>query len=273
MPPRQPCAAPRSSKERDIQDSTSEHGRPLTGRKVLVTGADVGIGQGIATAVAAAGATVAVHHPPGGPGADETLALLQRAGHTAVPVEGDLADPSTCHAVVDRAAAGLGGLDALVNNAGITRTAPFAEVDPEFFTSLLATNFGGQYFCAQRAATHFAEGGHGCIVNLSSVHASRGFPGSTVYAAAKGAIEAWTRGVAMELAPSVRVNAVAPGLVETARVRSSPTYSRERAAAHNPLGRVGFPDDIAEVVIFLLSDASRYITGQVLHVDGGFTAH
>jgi 3-oxoacyl-[acyl-carrier protein] reductase len=238
-----------------------------------VTGADVGIGQGIALAVAGAGADVAVHYPPGGPGADETMALLEHAGHTAVPIDGDLADPATCQAVVDEAAERLGGLDALVNNAGVTRTAPFADVDVEFLSALLAINFGGQFFCAQRAATYFADGGGGSIVNLSSIHASRGYPGSTVYAAAKGAVEAWTRSVAMELAPSIRVNAVAPGLVETPRVLGGSNYSRERVAARNPMGRVGFPADVADVVIFLLSDTSRYMTGQVLHVDGGSTAH
>lgn len=254
--------------------STRERERPLSGRSVLVTGADLGIGQGIALAVAAAGADVAVHYPPVGPGADETVAMLEHAGHTAVPVEGDLADPATCHAVVDQAAERLGGLDALVNNAGVTRTAPFADVDAEFFSTLLAINLGGQFFCAQRAATYFAEGSGGSIVNLSSVHATHGYKGSTVYAAAKGAIEAWTRTLAMELAPSIRVNAVAPGLVETPRVvRDFPNYSRERMGARNPMGRVGFPADVADVVIFLLSDTSRYMTGQVLHVDGGSTAH
>lgn len=238
-----------------------------------MTGADVGIGQGIALAVAAAGASVAVHYPPFGPGAAETVAMLESAGHPGVAIEGDLAGPDTCHAVVDEAAERLGGLDALVNNAGVTGTCPFADVDAEFFTKLLTINFGGQFFCAQRAATHFPEGSGGSIVNVSSVHASRGFPNYTVYAAAKGAVEAWTRTLAMELAPSIRVNAVAPGLVETPRVMSSiPDYSRERVGARNPMGRPGLPADVADVVIFLLSDPSRYLTGQVLHVDGGSTA-
>jgi NAD(P)-dependent dehydrogenase (short-subunit alcohol dehydrogenase family) len=256
----------------DIRDSTSERERPLSGRRVLVTGADRGIGLAIALSVAAAGAAVAVHYPPVGPGADETVAMLDRAGYAAVPVEGDLADPNACHAVVDEAAERLGGLDALVNNAGVTRTAPFADVDPEFLSTLLAINFGGQFFCAQRAVTYFTEAA-GCIVNLSSWHATHGYKDSTVYAAAKGAVEAWTRSLAIELAPSVRVNAVAPGMVETARVvQEFPNYSRERMGARNPMGRVGFPGDVADVVIFLLSDASRYMTGEVLHVDGGSSA-
>ena len=257
-----------------MRNSTDEQERPLSGRSVLVTGADRGIGQGIALALAAAGATVAVHHPPVGPGVDETMAMFEQAGHVAVPVEGDLAHPATCHAVVDEAAERLGGLDGLVNNAGVTRTAPFADVDTELFTTLLAINFGGQFFCAQRAATYPADGGHGSIVNLSSIHATRGFRGFTAYAAAKGAVEAWTRTLSIELAPSIRVNAVAPGLVETPRVvQDLPGYSRERVGKHNPMARVGFPADVADVVLFLLSDMSRYMTGQVLHVDGGSSAH
>jgi len=251
----------------------SERTRSLGDRRILVTGADVEIGQGIALALAAAGAEVAIHHPPLGPGPDETLAMLKDAGHSAVAIEGDLADPATCHAVVDQAAEQLGGLDGLVNNAGVTRTTAFAAVDPGFFSSLLAINFGGQFFCAQQAVAHFGDDG-GSIVNLSSIHGSHGFPTYSVYAAAKGAVEAWTRSIAMELAPSIRVNAIAPGMVETPRViAQTPNYSRERAGAHNPMRRVGFPADIAAVVIFLLSDASRYMTGQILHVDGGSTAH
>lgn len=256
-----------------MSGSTSARGGSLKGHRVLVTGADVGIGQGIAVAVASAGADVAVHYPPVGPGADETVTMIEHGGHTAVTVMGDLADPTTCHAVVDEAAERLGGLDALVNNAGVTRTAPFADVDAEFFSTLLAINFGGQFFCAQKAAAYFAEGGGGSIVNLSSVHATHGHRGSTVYAAAKGAVEAWTRTLAMELAPSIRVNAIAPGLVETPRVvRDLPDDTLARVGVHNPMGRVGLPADIADVAVFLLSDSSRYMTGQVLHVDGGSTA-
>ena len=239
-----------------------------------MTGADVGIGQGIALAVAGAGADVAVHYPPVGPGADETMALLEHAGHTAVPIDGDLADPATCRAVVDEAAERLGGLDALVNNAGVTRTAPFADVDVEFFSTLLAINFGGQFFCAQRAATYFAEGGGGSIVNLSSMHASRGLPGLDRLRSRQRR----SRGLDTErgdgtgtLDPGER-RCSGPGGDATGAGRF-PNYSRERVAARNPMGRVGFPADVADVVIFLLSDTSRYMTGQVLHVDGGSTAH
>lgn len=205
---------------------------------------------------------------------DETVKMIERAGRSAVAVKGDFSDPSTCHAVVDEAAERMGGLDGLVNNAGVTTTAPFADVDLELFSTMLAINFGGQFFCAQQAATHFAVHGAGSIVNLSSVHATRGHPGgSTVYAAAKGAVEAWTRTLAMELAPSIRVNAIAPGLVDTPRtIGEIPDDVWERIGRHNPMGRIGLPDDIADVAVFLLSDSSRYMTGQILHVDGGSTA-
>lgn len=256
-----------------MHDSTGEHDQPLRGGCILVTGADVGIGQAVAAAAAAAGADVAVHHPPSGPGPAETIALVERAGQTAVPIEGDLGDPATCRAVVDQAVDRLGRLDGLVNNAGITRTVPFTEVDPELFSTLLSINFGGQFFCAQRAATHLADRG-GSIVNISSIHASRGYQHSTVYAGAKGAIEAWTRTAAIELGPAIRVNAVAPGLIETPRIIQETTdEARQRFGARSPVGRIGLPADVADVVIFLLSNASRYMTGQIVHVDGGATAH
>lgn len=245
----------------------------LSGRRVLVTGADLGIGQGIAVAMAAAGADVAIHYPPEGPGPDETVAMVERSGRQAAAVKGDLAEAAACHAVVDEAVDRLGGLDVLVNNAGITRTADFTEIDEQFFATVMGINFGGQFFCAQRAVPAIREAGGGSIVNLSSVQGTRGYPGSSVYAASKGAIEGWTRALAMELAPSIRVNAIAPGSIETPRFREIPNYSREKAGSHNPLGRIGLPDDIADVAVFLVSDASRYVTGQVLHVDGGATAH
>lgn len=245
----------------------------LAGRRVLVTGADRGIGQGIAVAMAAAGAAVAVHHPPTGPGPDETASMITDAGSRPVLVAGDLAEPSVCRAVVDEAVRLLGGLDVLVNNAGVTASVPFTEVPDALFAELVAINLGGQFFCAQRAVSYLREGTEPSIVNVGSIHGSRGYRHSTLYAATKGAIESWTRALAIELGPVIRVNVIAPGLVETPRIREAPDYAPERVAAHNPLHRVALPDDIADVAVFLASNASRYITGQVVHVDGGATAH
>ncbi|MTD52621.1 SDR family NAD(P)-dependent oxidoreductase [Amycolatopsis pithecellobii] len=259
--------------------TTAEHLRDrharweLPGKRALVTGAATGIGQGIAVELAARGANVVVHHAGSAPA--ETLSLLADVGKDGVSIKADLSRVDECERLIEEATQALGGLDILVNNAGISVERPIEQLGADEFDSLFAVNVRGTYLCLRAAIPALADGG-GSVVNLSSVHAFAGLPPTAAYAASKGAINAMTRTVAMELIDRrIRVNAVGPGLIETPRYftqeRTVP-YTTEWGAGIVPWGRVGRPQDIGSIVAFLASDAADFITGQVIYADGGTTS-
>ena len=225
----------------------------------------------MALAFARGGSRVAVNYLDDKAAAERVAAEARALGGEAVLLQGDVADVAAARRLVDEAARALGGLDVLVNNAGVYPRVPFLDMTESDWDYVLDVNLKGTFFCAQAAARAMIAGGRrGSILNLAS-QAIRGAVRGTHYTASKGGVVALTRAMALELAPHrIRVNAIAPGLTDTAQPRYGNTEAEIAAmSAEVPLGSMARPEDIAEVAVFLASDAARHITGQTIHVNGG----
>jgi 3-oxoacyl-[acyl-carrier protein] reductase len=233
----------------------------LEGKLALVTGATRGIGRAIATELARAGARVVVGYRTG---ADEAAELAGELAGRAV--QADVSDPEQAARLVEEA----GELDILVNNAGLTRDGLIARMSDEDWRVVVDTNLGGAFHTGRAAARGMMRRRAGSIVNLTSVVGIHGNPGQTNYAASKAGIIGLTKSLARELASrGVRVNAVAPGHIQTALTDVLPGEVQDAILSNTPLGRLGTPEDVAGAVRFLCSDEASFVTGEVLLVDGG----
>ncbi len=245
--------------------------RRMKGKRVLVTGSGTGIGRGVALEFARAGAGVALHYAHSEEGCRSAVDEIEKEGGKAKALKADLGNIDECRDLASDAIDFLGGIDVLVNNSGITMNKPFLEVTPDQFNTLYNVNIRGMFFLTQFTVPRMIEQGSGSVINLTSVHAYAGMTEHTVYAGTKGAIVAFTRVLALELAQKgIRVNAIAPGwiLVEN-HLKVLKDFDREAAAAGIPAGIIGEPTDIGKLALFLASDDARYIVGQTFLVDGG----
>lgn len=240
-------------------------------RVSLVTGGSRGIGRAICLALARAGDVVAFNHfDPDESAAEETVALLQKRGVTAEGKKFDVSDPEAVKDYIGHLVESHGSLDVLINNAGITMDGFLVRMSLEQFERVIKVNLTGSFVCLQAAAKVMMKQRSGSVVNVSSVVGAIGNVGQANYAASKAGVMALTKTAAKELAGrGIRVNAVAPGYIETDMTEAMPDKAAEAMKAMVPMGRAGQPEDVADVVVFLCSDAARYLTGQVIHVGGG----
>ncbi len=244
----------------------------LQDQVALVTGGSRGIGRAIVKALAGEGAKVGFVYRGNQAAADSLVQEVTQAGGTALGLQGDVANPETAPACFERLEKDWARIDILVNNAGIIRDDLFIRMEPEAWANVLNTNLGGVYHFCRAVAYTLMKQRRGRIINISSIAAEHVNQGQTNYAASKGAINALTRALAVELASrNVTVNAVSPGFIETDMSEAVRNNAGDLIKKFIPMRRLGQPEDIARVVVFLASADSAYITGQVIIVDGGLS--
>jgi 3-oxoacyl-[acyl-carrier protein] reductase len=245
-------------------------GMRLSGKVALVTGSARGIGRSIAEAFSAEGAIVVVNDVGNDAGACETLAAITGSGGNGTVEMFDVSDAAQVDAGVKNILAAHGRIDVLVNNAGITRDNLLLRMSEEEFDAVLRVNLKGTYLLTKTVTRHMMKQRSGTVVNISSVVGMMGNAGQSNYAAAKAGIIGFTKAAARELASrNITVNAIAPGFIRTAMTAALPEAVQKAFLAQIPLGRFAEPREVAELALFLASDASSYITGQVVVINGG----
>jgi 3-oxoacyl-[acyl-carrier protein] reductase len=258
-----------SSASMDRSDAPGAAGA-LNGRVALVTGAVGALGTAVARALAADGAVVAVHHLGQAAEARTLAGELQAGGGRAAPFEADVADWDQVTALIAAVERDLGSVDILVNNAGVMEEKPFVETSPADWARTIDVDLTGVFACCRAVVPGMLAGDGGAIVNVSSQLAARGAPNTAAYCAAKAGVLGLTRALARELGPRIRINAVAPGPLETPLVEpyATPEWRAQRTSGL-VVGRLGRPEEVAPVVAFLVSDHATLFHGQTLHANGG----
>ena len=243
----------------------------LQGKVAIVTGASKGIGAGTAKALAAEGASVVVNYASSKEGAETVVASISKAGGKAVAAGGDVSKAADAQSIVDAAIKNYGGLDILVNNSGVYEFAPIEAITEEHFHRHFNINVLGLLLVTQAAVKHMKEGAS--IINIGTIASRLTPPNTAVYAGSKAAVDAITGVLARELGPKgIRVNSINPGVVDTEGNRTQKIIGSDFekwAVAQTPLGRIGRPDDIADIAVFLASNDARWLTGEIILASGG----
>jgi glucose 1-dehydrogenase len=258
--------------------------RPLKNQKALVTGANSGIGEACAIALGAAGAAVGVNYVSRPEEAERVVETIRASGSDAIALKADVSRESEVETMFGELIERFGTVDILINNAGLQRDAPFPEMTLENWSTVINVNLTGQFLCARAAVREFLRRGvvptvsssAGKIICMSSVHEVIPWAGHVNYAASKGGIMLMMKSIAQELAPQkIRVNSIAPGAIKTPINRSAweTPEAEKKLLTLIPEGRVGLPEDIARAAVWLASDASDYVVGTTLFVDGGMTLY
>ncbi|WP_232058234.1 3-oxoacyl-ACP reductase family protein [Cohnella abietis] len=243
----------------------------LQGKVALVTGSGIGIGRGIALQLAADGADIVINYRSSASQALETAEQIRSMGRRVLAIQADVSKVSEIRRMTEEIRAHFGGVDILINNSAVDPMDDFFEVTEETWDRVIDTNLKGTFFCIQACAADMVKKGQGKIINISSVHGVQTMPRYGAYAASKGGMNALTRQLALDLAQyNIQVNAIAPGATEVDKFSAiNPNHSVEAIGAQIPLGRIGYPEDVAKVVAFYASSGSDFVTGQVVTVDGG----